>query len=290
MRRPRFSILSSSLRFTCFLLTCCVVAGHPPCSVWADGGSDPVVVRGSSTLQQIAEIWADAYGQASEASRLDIAATGTSEGIEALLAGEADIAMASRPMSQEERAAAHDRGIVIQETIVARMGIAVIVHLDNPVSSIALTSLAEIFSGDVRSWRSVGGPDEPIVVVRKDSGWSPEFFRMRVMGNGEFVADSVMVDSKEGVVAEVADRSWSIGVSGMPEAIPALDRIRLIRLVGGESDEDSTYALSRPLFFFSVENSAAAKPFLDFVMGKKAQKMIIDFGLYPARQLDPMSP
>lgn len=289
MRRTRFSILSSCLRFTFFLVTCCVVAGQSPCSVWADGGSDSIVVRGSSTLQQLTEIWADAYGQDAKASSLDIAATGTSEGIEALLAGEADIAMASRPLSQEESAAAHDRGIVIQETIVARMGIAVIVHLDNPVSSIALTSLAEIFSGDVRSWASVGGPDEPIVVVRKDSGWSPEFFRMRVMENREFVADSVIVDSKEGVVAEVADRSWSIGVSGMPEVIPALDRIRLIRLVGGKSDEDSTYALSRPLFYFSVENSAVAEPFLDFVMGKKAQKMIIDFGLYPARQLDPMS-
>lgn len=289
MRRTRFSILSSSLRFTCFFLTCCVAAGHFPCSVWADDENAPIVVRGSSTLQPIAEIWADAYGQIAEASSLDIVATGTSEGIEALLTGEADIAMASRPMSQEERAAAHDRGIVIQESIVARMGIAVIVHLDNPVSSIAWTALAEIFSGDVQSWKSVGGPTEPIIVVRKDSGWSPEFFRMRVMENREFVADSVMVDSKEGVVAEVADRPWSVGVTGMPEAIPALDRIRLIRLVGGDSDEDSTYALSRPLFFFSIENSAPTKQFLEFIAGKKAQNMIIDLGLYPARQLDPMS-
>ena len=289
MQRARFSILSSCLRFTFLILTCCVAAGHFPGSVWADDGNAPLVVRGSSTLLPIAEVWADAYGQISEASTVDIMATGTGEGIKDLLAGRADIAMASRPMSQEERAAAHDRGIVIQESIVARMGIAVIVHLDNPVSSIALSSLAEIFSGDVRSWKSVGGPDEPIIVVRKDSGWSPEFFRMRVMENKEFVADSVMVDSKEGVVAEVADRPWSIGVTGMPEAIPALDRIHLIRLVSGDSDEDSTYALSRPLFFFSVENSAPTQHFLEFVAGEKAQKMIIDFGLYPAQQLDPMS-
>ena len=135
----------------------------------------------------------------------------------------------------------------------------------------------------------VGGPDEPIVVVRKDSGWSPEFFHKRVMGAREFVADSVMVDSKEGVVTEVSARPWSIGVTGMPEAIPALDRIGLIRLVSGRSDEDSTYALSRPLFFFTVENSAPARPFLEFVAEEKAQNLIVDLGLYPAKQLDPMS-
>jgi len=152
-----------------------------------------------------------------------------------------------------------------------------------------MSALAEIFSGDARNWTAVGGPDEAITVVRKDSGWSPEFFRKRVMEDREFVADSVMVDSKEGVVVEVSGRPWSIGVTGMPEAIPALDRIGLIRLVSGGSDEDSTYALSRPLFFFTIENSEATKRFLEFVAGEKAQSLIVEFGLYPAKQLDPMS-
>ena len=289
MRRKRFSISSSCLRFTCLVLTCSVAASHSPGSLWADDGNAPIVVRGSSTLQPVAEIWAAAFGPMSEASSIDIAATGTSEGIDALLTGQADIAMASRPLSREEHAAAHDRGIAVQETIVARMGIAVIVHRDNPVSSIAMSALAEVFSGDVRNWKMVGGPDEPIIVVRKDSGWSPEFFRKRVMEDREYVADSVMVDSKEGVVAEVSGRPWSIGVTGMPEAIPALDRISLIRLVSGGSDEDSTYALSRPLFFFTVENSAPAQQFLEFIAGEKAQGMIVDLGLSPAKQLDPMS-
>jgi len=257
--------------------------------VWAGDANAPIVVRGSSTLRPVVEIWAAEFDPMSAESSFDIEATGTSEGISDLITGKADIAMASRPMSQEERTAARDRGIVIQETVVARMGIAVIVHRDNPVSSIEMNALAEVFSGDVRSWKMVGGPDEPIVVVRKDSGWSPEFFHKRVMGDREFVADSVMVDSKEGVVTEVSDRPWSIGVTGMPEAIPALDRIGLIRLVSGSSGEDSTYALSRPLFFFTIENSAPARPFLGFVAGKKAQSLIVDLGLYPAKQLDPMS-
>ena len=130
----------------------------------------------------------------------DIDATGTSEGIDDLLASRADISMASRPLSQEELSAAGDKGLTFRETIVARMGIAVIINRDNPVSSVAVDELAEIFSGGILSWDAVGGPDQPIVVVRKDSGWSPDFFRRRIMGDKEFVDDSVMVDSEEGRV------------------------------------------------------------------------------------------
>ena len=111
--------------------------------------------------------------------------------------------------------------------------------------------------------RSVG-QTKPITVVRKESGWSPDFFRRRIMGDKDFVAEAVIVDSKEEVVAEVVDRPWSIGVTGMPEAIPALDRLSLLRLVSESSDEDSTYALSRPLFFFTVEGSPSVGHFLEF--------------------------
>jgi len=270
-------------------LVCCVAICLVHGPVWAGEKSAPTVIRGSSTLQPVVEKWADTFGQTEGSPTFDIEATGTSEGIDDLMAGRADISMASRPLSQEELSAARDKGLTIGETVVARMGIAVIVHRDNPVSSVAVGKLAEIFSGGILSWQAVGGPDEPIIVVRKDSGWSPDFFRRRIMGDKEFVDDSVMVGSKEDVVAEVSSRPWSIGVTGMPEAIPALDRINLIRLDSDDSNKDSTYALSRPLFFFTIEDSPPVRKFLDYVVGEKAQEMIVDTGFYPAYQADAMS-
>jgi len=268
----------------CGLAICLV---HAP--AWAGEENAPIVIRGSSTLQPVVEKWSGTYGQTEGAPTFDIVATGTSEGIEDLIAGRADISLASRPLKPEETSAALEKGLAIREIIVARMGIAVIVHRDNPVSSVEVGKLAEIFSGGILSWQAVGGPDEPIIVVRKDSGWSPDFFRRRIMGDKEFVDDSVMVDSKEGVVTEVSNRPWSIGVTGMPEAIPALDRIALIRLDSDDSSKDSTYALSRPLFFFTIGESPVVQKFLDYVLGEKAQEMIVDTGFYPAHQADAMS-
>lgn len=270
-------------------MACCVALGHIQSTVWALDGDAPLEIHGSSVLQPVVEVWASEFGQLPGAPELNIVATGTSEGIGDVLSGRADIAMASRPMSRDELSTAHEKGLAVRELIVARMGIAVIVNRGNPVSTISMGDLSEVFSGDTRNWQAIGGPDEPIVVVRKDSGWSSEFFRLRVMKDREFFEDSVMVDSKEGVVAEVSDRPWSIGVTGMPEAIPALNRVSLIRLTREGFDEDATYALSRPLFFYTMGHSEPVQQFLDFVSGEGAQEMIMESGLYPAKQADSMS-
>jgi phosphate transport system substrate-binding protein len=285
----RTQTLVSYLCATTVIAGCCVAIFLVLTPESAAEENAPIMIRGSSTLQPVVEKWAETFSQTEGAPEFDIVATGTSEGIDDLLAGRADISMASRPMKPEEKELAHSKGLAIRETTVARMGIAVIVNRDNPVSSIAVDKLAEIFSGEIESWLAVGGPDEPITVVRKDSGWSPDFFRRRIMGDREFVEESVMVDSKEGVVTEVSSRPRSIGVTGMPEAIPALDRINLVRLDSDDSTKDSTYALSRPLFFFIVQDTARLRNFVDYVLEDQAQEMIVDTGFYPAHQADAMS-
>jgi phosphate transport system substrate-binding protein len=270
-------------------VVCCVAICLVCPPAYAGGENAPIVIRGSKTLQPMVRDWADTFVQTAKTPPFDIIAIGTSDGVENFLMGRADIAMASRPMSQEEVTAARDKGMAVRETIVARMGIAVVINRDNTVSSVTVNELAEIFSGRVQSWQKVGGPDQLITVVRKTSGWSPDFFRRRIMGDRDFAADSLIVASKEDIVAEVASRTWSIGVTGMPEAIPALDRISLLRLASESSGEDATYALSRPLFFYTLEDSPSVQPFLEFVTGATAQEMIVDTGFYPAHQADAIS-
>ena len=282
-------VVVSSIRIVFVVTLCCFAGFQLPTTISAEDDDDALVIRGSSTLQPLVEQWATTFAEQGRAPSFDIEATGTSEGINELLEGHADIAMASRPLHQDEIEQARKNRITVRETIVARMGIAVVVNRQNPVTSISVENLASIFSGEIRNWRDVGGPDESIVVVRKDSGWSPDFFRKRIMGEQQFISEAVVVDSKEDVVAEVSNRRWSIGVTGMPEAIPALDQVGLVRMVDEEGHGDSTYALSRPLFLFSVENSASIKGFLSYVTGKKAQAMIAETGFYPSRQADAMS-
>jgi len=253
-----------------------------------DAGDDPaqIIIRGSSSLQPFVEEWVAAFPGPTGATAFSVAGHGTSEGIADLLSGRAHIAMASRSMGDEERLAAQKSGLTIRETVVARMGIAVVVTKGSPVASLRIDEIAAIFAGDTTNWHALGGPDQPIIVVRKDSGWSPDFFRERIMGGKDFTDGAVIVDSKEEVVAEVGSRPGAIGFTGMPEAIPALDRVGLVRIVSDASNTDATYALSRPLFFYTIEGTPLIEAFLAFSIGPEAQGMIIDTGFYPAEQSD----
>ena len=263
------------------------------CSVFGESAGDEspdhLVIRGSKNLLPFVETWAEAYSLTAGASACDIEGVGTSQGIEALLEGRAHIAMASRAMSEKERSEAQEMGITIRETVVARMGIAVIVNVGSPIESLTTTSLTEIFTGRATNWEAVGGPDRPITVIRKTSGWSPDFFRERIMNGEEFSGNAMAVDSKEEVVVQVADQPWSIGFTGMPEAIPALDQVKLVKIVTDDSGEDATYALSRPLYLYTREDSTIPNPFLEYVLGSEAQAMIVDTGFYPAIQDDVLS-
>ncbi len=282
----KFVICSYPLALMVALICLAVSRGH---ASGPTGSQSPrIVIRGSSTLLPVVKIWVNEYRRTTTATDIDIKATGSSEGIEDLLAGRADIAMASRPITETEISTAKRGGLVFRETVVARMGIAVVINRDNPVSSVMVDKLAEVFSGEIRNWKEIGGPDEMITVVRKTSGWSPEFFRRRIMGDSEYASESLIVDSKEEIVDEVGKRIWSIGVTGMPDALPALDQIRLMRLTGKTSEEDSTYALSRPLYFYTTGDSPTLQSFTEYVLSSEAQDLIVETGLYPARQTDTM--
>jgi phosphate transport system substrate-binding protein len=243
-----------------------------------------IVVRGSSNVFPLVETWAPGFSAAYPTYRIDVLDTGSDEGIEDLLAGRADVAMSARPMNAEEASIARSRNLEIRETEVSRMGIAVIVNASNPVSEMSFGQLAEVFSGAAPTWRAFGGPDEPIVIVRKVSGWSPDLFRDEILGDRGFAADAVVVDSKEDVVVEVENRPWSIGFTGLAEALPELARVSLIRLTNDRSGEDATYALSRPLYFYTVADSPSAQPFLEYVLGTEAQEQIREVGVFPAHR------
>ena len=76
--------------------------------------------------------WAEDYGKEHTGTDISVTGGGSGTGISALIAGGTDICAASREMSAQEIEKAKQKGIVPGENVVARDGIAVIVHPSNP--------------------------------------------------------------------------------------------------------------------------------------------------------------
>ena len=81
----------------------------------------------------------------------------TISGIDAVIAGSADIAGSARAMDEDRES---ERQLVFQP--VALDAIVVITHPRNPVGSISLAQLRQIYLGRLKSWQELGGPDVPI--------------------------------------------------------------------------------------------------------------------------------
>jgi phosphate transport system substrate-binding protein len=127
------------------------VKGHSYLRVWGK-------IPGRSGLQVI-----EIYASGSRAAFECLAAEGSTH--------PCDIGMASRPVTdsdKEEFPALRRLGDHSTEHVVALDGIAIIVNPQNPVSELSIPKLQAIYSGQITSWRTVGGPDVPIKVYGRD--------------------------------------------------------------------------------------------------------------------------
>jgi phosphate transport system substrate-binding protein len=234
-----------------------------------------VVLAGSTSIQPFAERWAELYA----AGGVTVQSGGSTAGIKAAHDGTADIGMSSRELHDAE-------GAGLQQTIVARDGIAVIVHASNPVQALTFAQLRAIYAGSVRNWREMGGPDAPITVITREEGsGTRDTFQALVMGSTSEITTSALVTAYSGGLRKmVAEDPNAIGYVTFSQVD---ERVRAVLLDGVAPAEPTiasgTYRLQRP-FLFLTRGAAtgAAAAFLQFVLSPAGQDIARAEGLAPA--------
>ena len=160
------------------------------------GGQDRQVIqnKGSDTLVNVAQAWAEAYQTVDPATVVAVSGGGSGTGIAALINGTVDIANASREMKDNEIQLARDHGHDPVEHIVGYDALAVFLHPDNPLSTLSIEQIAEIYGdgGGYTKWTDLGVEvpgckDQEIVVVsRQNNSGTYAYFRQTVLGKGDF--------------------------------------------------------------------------------------------------------
>ncbi|SDQ89661.1 phosphate ABC transporter substrate-binding protein, PhoT family [Pseudoxanthomonas sp. CF385] len=119
---------------------------------------------------------------------VEIDRRGSANGFQALVDGNAELAMMARAPTASERDAGWqlgDLGSPEQEFTVALDGLAIVVNDRNPVRKISVAQLRDIAAGRIRSWSQLGGEDALIHVhAGPEAGGSREFLQQRVMQGG----------------------------------------------------------------------------------------------------------
>jgi len=249
-----------------------------------------VTVKGSDTMVHLCSSWAEALMQVNSDVEVSVTGGGSGTGIAALLNGTTDICAASRRMKDKEKDLAAQKGIDPVEFVVARDGIAVIVNPGNPVESLTLEQIRKIYTGAYDRWSEVGGPDETIVVLsRESSSGTYVFFQEHVLQKKDYRQDARLMPATSAIVGSVSSDKWAIGYVGLGYAKEAVGKVKILSVKAEEEapavvpSEDTVvsgnYSIARPLHLYTAGRpEGAAKDFIDFCLSSEGQQIVRQTG------------
>jgi len=252
--------------------------------------------KGSDTMVNLALAWAERYQQKHAQVSLSVTGGGSGTGITSLLNGTVDIANASRAITAAEIQTAKTNGFEPVEFSVARDAIAVIVNPENPVKHLSLQQLSQIYRGEINNWQVVGGENRPIVRLSRETNSGTHVYFLETvirLGNSNdkaiFSADTLLLPSSEGIIAELRDNPNAIGYDGLGYVTPEVKVIAVSKQDGGPyilpsaaTVDDKTYPIARDLYMYTHgQPSGAIKDYLDWVVSPEAQQIVTDLGFVP---------
>lgn len=252
-----------------------------PASVKVSASEQVIVVKGSTTVLPIAQPCAEVFMDQNPDIDISIQGGGSGVGITSLIDGTCDIGNSSRPVKEEEVAKAKEKGVELFANIIAKDAIAVIVHTSNKIDGLTLEQIKAIYTGEISNWSPVGGEDQVIVVVSRDSASGTfEAFNELALHKEKLRPDALMQASNAAVAITVANTPGAIGYVGLGYVISQVKAIKVNDIIPSkETVNDNSYPLARPLFMYTNgEPEGIVKDFIDFVLSAEGQKLVEENG------------
>lgn len=246
-----------------------------------------VLIRGSNTFgEELAPKLIEAFKQEHPKAEFDLESKATVYGFAALLAGKCDIAAASRAPLNEELELAKMREIELNDYVVGSYSVAVVVHAANPVANLTKDQVREIFTGAIKNWQEVGGPDAPIKsFIRDPISGTHLGFKELALGNTAYASTAKMLADYAGIVRSVAAEPAGIGYTSLELANSA--GVKSVSVGGIEPSVTTVHAGNYPysrvvrLHTNKARESALAKAFLQFVLSEKGKAIVQQTGFTP---------
>lgn len=258
-----------------------------------------IKVTGSDTMVNLAQAWQEAYHKKHSDVQIQVKGGGSGVGIAALCSGKLDIATSSRKMKPKElEQAKANSNKEPKEYVVGLDALAIYVHKDNPIESISIPQLADIYGeeGKAESWSDIAVENTAcdngkiIRITRQNSSGTYMYFKEAVLGEkGEYKQGANTQPGSADVVEIVSKTPCAIGYSGMGYRTDKVKVVKVSKETGepgieptAASATDGTYPIARPLFLYTLgEPTGATKDFIEWILSDEGQKVVTDLGYVP---------
>ena len=259
--------------------------------------------KGSDTMLEVAQRWAEEFRKVKPEVGVSVTGGGSSVGVAGIINGTVDIANCSRKFTEDEIKDAVAQKHEPVEHHVGYDGIAIFVHKDNPIESLTLEQIKQIYvdGGTISKWSQLGvtmpaDRDEIVRISRQANSGTYEYFKEAVLGGkkANFRLGSLDMNGSKDVVDNVAKTVSAVGYSGLsygkgapvrmvpvkkaadqPAVMPTIDTVL-----------DKSYPISRPLFMYTIGAAKdATKDYLTWILSDAGQRVLLELGYPPLRKL-----
>ena len=199
-------------------------------------------------------------------------------GLRPIVDGDADILFSAAPSAEQKQYAA-DQGVKLVYVPIGLEAFVFFVNDQNPVDGLTTAQIRDIYAGEIRNWKDVGGADRPINPVT------------RLKGSGsQSVMDAFMGDRAIGGKSPLALFGASLGYSFrfyLMDMVGEAPDVKILSLNGVYPDADTIRSGEYPIVaqFYAVyradDPNENVRRLVDWLLSPEGQKLIEETGYVP---------
>ena len=221
-----------------------------------------------------------------------VACSSTPHAYERIVSGEADMIFVAAPSAQQ-RQAAQEAGVELVFTPIGKEAFVFFVNAQNPVDSLTVEQVQQIYTGELTDWGQLGAGLGSIRAFQRDEGSGSQSALLRLMEGKPLMQPPVenVIQGMGGIIRRTADYKNYKNAIGFTFRFYATEmvqnqQIKLLQLNGipptAQTIADGTYPIVSE--FYAVTRADAdenTRLLLEWVLSGQGQQLVKETGYVP---------
>ncbi len=268
------------------LIALLVAIGAPArAQVVMETGVDRLELRGAGNIMAALEELAETFMTEHPKETIILGKASAERGLKALISGVTEMAMAVDEMPDDMTRLAVTHNVKLIKTCIFVDGVVPVVAESNPVTNLTLKQLRDIFRGEIKNWKEVGGADAKIDVISHDrASGAYEIFKAKVLGDDAVVTPEATIPPGDLAAAMTPN---SISYTGM-NAVGKLREVTVNGVAGSiKTVKSGEYPIIRASCLYQRSpGSALGNSFIDFIFTPAGQAALVAHHTVPTPRVN----
>lgn len=202
--------------------------------------SGSITISGSTAMQEFIEKSAKKFQEKNSDATINVQGGGSGQGLTQVSQGNVDIGN-SDIYANEKFKNGEDKDLVDHKVL--GEGFAVVTSKDVTLTNLTKEQIQNVFSGKVKNWKEIGGPDVKITVIHRpaSSGTRATFVKVLLDGNKALEDDKIGIvqDSTGSVMTSIQSTPGSVSYVALANANESKDKVNKVTIDGVEASIDN---------------------------------------------------